>query len=154
MPESHPMPASLAGIAALSAAWRPFKLALPMLAVAIVPPLAQAWLSAARATFPDGPAGWSTRVRRRLLTAALHLIQPLARLRGRLNEGLTPWRHRGTPGPTPLWPLTASISADQAREQDPRLRVMEADRRVGGACVLRGGRHAPGDLGVRGGFFG
>jgi len=154
MPEWHLMTASLAGIAALSAAWRPFKLAFPLLAVAIVPPVAQAWLSAARAAFPDGPAGWSTRLRRRLLTAALHLIQPLARLRGRLNEGLTPWRRRGTPGPTPLWPVTASIWSDQARDQDQRLRTMEADLRVEGACVLRGGRHDPWDLEVRGGFFG
>src|SRR5438105_3357632 len=154
MPEWHLITASLAGIAALSAAWRPFKLAFPLLAVAIVPPVAQAWLSAARAAFPDGPAGWSTRLRRRLLTAALHLIQPLARLRGRLNEGLTPWRRRGTPGPTPLWPVTASIWSDQARDQDQRLRTMEADLRVEGACVLRGGRHDPWDLEVRGGFFG
>ena len=154
MPEWHLMTASLAGIAVLSTVWRPFKLALPMLAVAIVAPLAQAWLSAARAPFPGGPVRWSTRLRRRLLTAALHLIQPLARLRGRLNEGLTPWRHRGIAGPTPLWPVTASIWTDQAGEQDQRLRTLEADLRAEGACVLRGGRHAPWDLGVRGGFFG
>ena len=154
MPEWHLMTAILAGLAALSTAWRPFKLALPMLAVAIVAPVAQAWLSAARAPFPGGPVRWSTRLRRRLLTAALHLIQPLARLRGRLNEGLTPWRHRGIAGPTPLWPVTASIWTDQAGEQDQRLRTLEADLRAEGACVLRGGRHAPWDLGVRGGFFG
>src|SRR5205823_1189225 len=154
MPEWHLMTAILAGLAALSTAWRPFKLALPMLAVAIVAPVAQAWLSAARAPFPGGPVRWSTRLRRRLLTAALHLIQPLARLRGRLTEGLTPWRHRGIAGPTPLWPVTASIWTDQAEEQDQRLRTLEADLRAEGACVLRGGRHAPWDLGVRGGFFG
>src|SRR5207237_263040 len=146
--------AILAGLAALSTAWRPFQPALPRLAVAIVAPVAQAWLMAARAPCPGGPVRWSTRLRRRLLTAALHLIQPLARLRGRLNEGLTPWRHRGIAGPTPLWPVTASIWTDQAGEQDQRLRTLEADLRAEGACVLRGGRHAPWDLGVRGGFFG
>jgi len=154
MPEWHLMTATLAGIAALSAAWRPFKLALPLLVVAIVPPVAQAWLSAARAVFPDIPADWSTRLRRRLLTAALHLIQPLARLRGRLNEGLTPWRRRGTPGPTPLWPVTVSIWTDGAQEQEQRLRALEADLRAEGACVLRGGRHDRWDLEVRSGFFG
>src|SRR5439155_1317487 len=75
-------------------------------------------------------------------------------LGGRLNEGLTPWRHRGIAGPTPLWPVTASLWTDQAGEQDQRLRTLEADLRAEGACVLRGGRHAPWDLGVRGGFFG
>jgi GT2 family glycosyltransferase len=155
MPEWHLMTASLAAIAGLSVVWQPFRLALPLLLVAILPPLAQAWLSAARARFPDLPApGWSTRVRRRLLTAALHLVQPLARLRGRLSEGLTPWRRHGTPALAPLWPVTASIWTEHREEQDQRLRSMEAGLRAEGACVLRGGRHDRWDLEVRGGFFG
>src|SRR3989449_72836 len=121
MPEWHLMTASLAGIAALSVAWRPFKLALPLLVAAMVLPVAQAWVSAVRARFPDEPAPWSARVRRRLLTAALHLIQPLARLRGRLTEGLTPWRRRGTPRPAPLWPVTGAIWSERWQEQDQRL---------------------------------
>ncbi len=155
MPEWYLMIASLATIAAFSAVWRPFQLAVPLLAVAIVPPLAQAWLSAMRASFPDLPAArWPTRVRRRLLTALLHLAQPLARLRGRLKEGLTPWRRRGTPAPAPLWPVTTSIWTEHREEQDQRLRTMEAGLRAEGACVLRGGRHDRWDLEVRGGFFG
>src|SRR5213595_1906452 len=155
MPEWYLMIASLATIAAFSAVWRPFQLAVPLLAVAIVPPLAQAWLSAMRASFPDMRAApWPTRVRRRLLTALLHLAQPLARLRGRLKEGLTPWRRRGTPAPAPLCPVTTSIWTEHREEQDQRLRTMEAGLRAEGACVLRGGRHDRWDLEVRGGFFG
>ncbi len=154
MPEWHLMTASLAGIAALSVAWRPFKLALPLLVAAMVLPVAQAWLSAVRARFPDEPAPWSARVRRRLLTAALHLIQPLARLRGRLTEGLTPWRRRGTPRPAPLWPVTGAVWSERWQEQDQRLHAMEEGLRADGACVLRGGRHARWDLEVRSGFFG
>jgi GT2 family glycosyltransferase len=155
MPEWYLMIASLATIAAFSEVWRPFKLAVPLLAVAIVPPLAQAWLSALRASFPDTPpAPWPTRVRRRLLTALLHLAQPLARLRGRLNEGLTPWRRHGTPGLAPLWPVTTSIWTEYRREPDQRLKEMEEGLRAEGACVLRGGRHDRWDLEVRGGFFG
>ena len=154
MPEWHLMTASLAAIAALSVAWRPFKLALPLLVCAVVPPIAQAWLSGVRARFDDGPARWSVRLRRRLLTAALHVMQPIARLRGRLNEGLTPWRRRGTPRPAPLWPVTASVWSEQWQEQEQRLRAMEAGLRADGASVLRGGRHARWDLEVRGGFFG
>jgi len=155
MPEWHLMTASFAAIAGLSVVWQPFKLALPFLLVTIVAPLAQAWLSAARAAFPDLPApGWSTRVRRRALTAALHLMQPLARLRGRLSQGLTPWRRHGSPALAPLWPVTASIWTQHRAEQDQRLRSMEAGLRAEGACVLRGGRHDRWDLEVRGGFFG
>ncbi len=155
MPEWHLMTASFAAIAGLSVAWRPFKLALPLLAVAHGPPRAPAWLSAARARFPDAPApGRLARFRRRALTAALHLIQPLARLRGRLHEGLTPWRQRGTPALAPLWPVTASIWTAHPADQQERLKVMEARLRADGACVLRGGRHDRWDLEVRSGFFG
>jgi hypothetical protein len=155
MPEWHLMIASLATIAAFSEVWRPFKLAVPLLAVAIVPPLAQAWLSAMRASFPDTPpAPWPTRMRRRLLTALLHLAQPLARLRGRLKEGLTPWRRHGTPALAPLWPVTTSIWTEHRQEPDQRLKEMEEGLRAEGACVLRGGRHDRWDLEVRGGFFG
>src|SRR2546429_9959848 len=69
MPEWHLMTASLAGIAALSAVWRPFKLAVPLLVAAMVAPLAQARLSAARPPFPGAPVRRPTRRRRRLLTA-------------------------------------------------------------------------------------
>jgi O-antigen biosynthesis protein len=155
MPEWHLMIASLATIAAFSEVWRPFKLAVPLLAVAVVPPLAQAWLSAMRASFPDTPpAPWPTRLRRRLLTALLHLGQPLARLRGRLKEGLTPWRRHGTPALAPLWPVTTSIWTEHRQEPDQRLKEMEEGLRAEGACVLRGGRHDRWDLEVRGGFFG
>jgi len=155
MPEWYLMIASLVTIAAFSAVWRPFQLAVPLLAVAIVPPLAQAWLSAMRASFPEMRAApWPTRVRRRLLTALLHLAQPLARLRGRLKEGLTPWRRHGTPALAPLWPVTTSIWTEHRQELDQRLKEMEEGLRAEGACVLRGGRHDRWDLEVRGGFFG
>src|SRR2546429_9143694 len=110
MPEWHLMTATLAGIAALSTVWRPFKLALPMLAVAIVAPLAQAWLSAARAPFPGGPVRWSTRLRRRVLAGALAFFHPLGRLRGGPYEGLKPWGPRGSGGPAAPLPPAAPLS--------------------------------------------
>src|SRR2546422_1998158 len=80
------MTAMLAGIAALGVVWSPLRLALPLLVAAILPPIAQACLGGARARFPDAPRGMA-RLARRALTAALHLIQPIARLRGRILEG-------------------------------------------------------------------
>src|SRR2546422_9197170 len=91
---SHLLTGTLAGMAALSLVFEPLKVALPLLIVALVPPVAQAWLNAARASFPEAPHR-AARLTRRLLTAAPPLLQPLARLRGRLKNGLTPWRpHR------------------------------------------------------------
>ena len=154
MPEWHLMTAVLAGIAALGAVWSPLKFTLPLLAAAVLPSLAQAALGGARARFPERGLPWTARLARRLLTAALHFIQPLARLRGRIQEGLTPWRRRCRRRPGPLWPVTAAVWSEHWLDQDQRLRAMETDLRVDGVCVRRGGRVARWDLEVRGGFFG
>src|SRR6184192_3416867 len=153
MPEWHLMTAMLAGIAALGVVWSPLRLALPLLVAAILPPIAQACLGGARARFPDAPRGMA-RLARHALTAALHLIQPIARLRGRILEGLTPWRRRCRRRPGPLLPVTVAVWSEHWLDQDQRLRAMETDLRADGVCVLRGGRDGRWDLEVRGGSFG
>jgi GT2 family glycosyltransferase len=154
MPEWHLMTATLAAIAALAVYWSPLRFATPLLVVAILPPIAQACLGGARARFSDAQHRWSARLARRLLTTVLHLIQPLARLRGRITEGLTPWRRRCPRRPGPVWPVTASVWSERWLEQDRRLRAMEADLRADGVCALRGDRNARWDLEVRGGSLG
>src|SRR5256885_1822723 len=99
MPEWHLMTATLVGIATLSVAWSPLRLALPLGLAAFLPSVAQACLGGARARFDS--RGGMARLARPVLTAALHLIQPIARLRGRVQEGLTPWRRRWPPRPGP-----------------------------------------------------
>src|SRR5439155_26209124 len=117
-------------------------------------PLVQACLSAAHASFPDAPPGSAALLKRRLLTAALHLVQPLARLRGRLKEGLTPWRCRGASQPAPLWPVTTSMWSEHWQHPDQRLNSIAAAIQTEGGCVLRGGEHDRWDLEVRCGFVG
>ncbi len=154
MPEWHLMTVILAGITALSAAWSPLRFALPGLVLAVLVPVTQACVSAARASFPDAPPGRMSRMMRRLLTGALHVLQPIARLRGRLREGLTPWRCHGTLRPAPLWPVTISLWCERWEAPTNRLQTIEATLRSAGACVLRGGPHDRWDLEVRGGFLG
>ncbi len=153
MPEWHLITTALAGMAGLSVAYPPLKLAVPLLIAAMLPPIAQACLSAARVSFPEAPR-CTGRVTRRLLTAALHLLQPIARLSGRVREGLTPWRRRARWGRAPLWPITASIWREHWEPQDKLLRTLEARLRAEGACVLRGAEHDRWDLEVRGGILG
>lgn len=153
MPEWHLVTAVLAGIAVLSVVWSPLKLAAVFLAAAMIPPLAQAWLGGAQARFPAA-ARRVDRLRRRLLTAALHLIQPVARLRGRLEEGLTPWRQRCPVRLGPLWPVTAAVWTEQWVDQDRRLGMMESRLRADGACVVRGEMTTRWDLELRAGCFG
>src|SRR5213079_3331874 len=117
MPEWYLAVAILMALSTVSLIWSPLKLLLPLLLGFVLPPLAQASLSAARASFNDAPPRSAARLKRRLLTAALHLLQPLARLRGRLQYGLAPWR-RGSPGlaaPGPLSGAGATTTAGTSR---------------------------------------
>ncbi len=141
MPEWHLLTATLGAMAGLSIVCEPLKLARLLLIPALVLPIAQAWHSAARVSFPEAPHVVARAIRRGL-TALLHLLQPLARLRGRLKEGLTPWRRHGAVRPAPLWPVTASIWSERWQPQDKRLRELEATLRAAHACVLRGAEHA------------
>ncbi|OLE33199.1 MAG: hypothetical protein AUI36_28620 [Cyanobacteria bacterium 13_1_40CM_2_61_4] len=152
MPEWHLITAILAGITVLSSVWSPLRFALPLLALGVLVPVAQAVVSATRASFPDTTR--ATRLWRRLLTGLLHLVQPIARLRGRLKEGLTPWRCHGSVRPAPLWPVTTALWSEQWRAPGARLHQVEGALRGAGACVLQGGPHDRWDLEVRGGFLG
>src|SRR5213594_239386 len=76
MPEWHLMTGTMMGIAALSVVWSPLRLAVPLFVATLLPSVAQAFLGGARARFPDAPRRRSARLAGRLLTAALHLIQP------------------------------------------------------------------------------
>jgi GT2 family glycosyltransferase len=153
MPEWHLVTMALAAMASLSIVYYPLRLAVPLLVAALVPPVVQACLSAAHVSFAETPHG-APRLMRRVLTAALHLLQPIARLRGRLLEGLTPWRRRARLGRAPLWPVTASLWRERWQPQDTLLHALEARLRAEGACVLRGAEHDRWDLEVRGGILG
>lgn len=153
MPEWHLLTAILAVLAASSVVYRPFAPALPLLVGALALPIAQAAATAARVSFPRRSRGIAE-LTRRLLTAALHVVQPLARLRGRLQEGLTPWRRRAPPGRAPLWPVTASIWSEHWEPQEGRLHALENRLRAERACVLRGDDLDDWDLEVRGGILG
>src|SRR3989449_928524 len=154
MPEWHLAFAFLMGLSALSFVWSPLTLLLPLLIGAALLPLAQAGLSAAHASFPDAPPRRAARLKRRRLLPAPPLLQPPARLRGRLKESLTPWRCRGASQPAPLSPLTTSTWSEHWQAPDRRLNSIATAVQAEGGCVLRGGEHDRWDLEVRCGFLG
>ncbi len=90
----------------------------------------------------------------RSLTALLHLLQPLARLYGRLSCGLAPWRRRGPAIFALPWPRTFAIWFEQWRAPGERLEAIESTLRTAGACVFRGGDFDRWDLEVRGSMLG
>ena len=87
-------------------------LAAPLCALTAGASVAQAVISGARASFTEPRSRMQT-LGLHGLTALLHLLQPLARLRGRLRSALTPWRRHGPGGFA--WPRSRHL-ADVDRE--------------------------------------
>jgi O-antigen biosynthesis protein len=154
MPEWWLVVATLAALSLLGIAWSPLLLALPLLAFVVAAPVAQAVVSARRAVFTSEPKGRWARFRLRALTALLHLVQPMARLRGRLRFGLAPWRRRGWSGFAVPVPQTATVWREEWRAPEDWLGAVEERLREAGAVALRGGDYDRWDLEVRGGLFG
>ncbi len=154
VPEWYLLIAVLAGLSLLGAAWMPLRFALVPLALATLVPLVRAAASAVRVSFAGPPPTAVGRVKRRVLTTVLHLLQPLARLYGRLDYGHTPWRRQGAGDASPPIPGRAALWSEQWRDPGERLRSLEAVLQGDGACVVRGGDFDGWDLEVRGGMLG
>jgi GT2 family glycosyltransferase len=154
MPEWFLFTPALGALTALGYVWWPLLAASPLFVAALAAPLVQAVQSARRAQFTIAPATRAELLRLQLLTAMLHLIQPFARLKGRLRWGLTPWRRRGVRGFALPRVREMSVWSEEWRAGEERLREMESGLREAGACVLRGGDFDRWDLETRGGLFG
>jgi GT2 family glycosyltransferase len=87
--------------------------------------------------------------RLRGLTLALFLLQPVARLTGRLRGGLTPWRRRGESGFAVPWPRRRTVWSEHWRSQTDRLLELEADLRARCMNVVRGSHTDRWDIQVR-----
>lgn len=156
MPEWYLVILILAGLTALGAAWTPLAyVALPLLALAVTVPIAHAASAASRARFSGAARGYSQTIGKRALTALLHLMQPAARLWGRLQHGLTPWRRRdGGGGERMRWVGRAFLWSERWAASEEWVRRIECVLQAQGAVVLRGGHFDRWDLHVRGGLFG
>ena len=154
MPEWYLLLLALAVLSALAQFWPPLALTRPLLVVGASVPVLQSGFNAAQTTF--GRAGRSALqlLGMRLLTALLHLLQPLARLRGRLACGLTPWRRRRPFMLSLPWPHTFGLWFEHWKAPAERLYAIETTLRTAGACVFRGGDFNRWDLEVRGGLLG
>jgi O-antigen biosynthesis protein len=153
MPEWFLCVLTLVGISALGLLWPPLLLALPLLVLTAGASLAQALLSGWRASFASAPRRFGL-LKLRLLTAGLHLVQPLARLTGRLRHGLSPWRRRGASGFTKPWTRSSALWTEDWIAPELRVEAIETALRREGVPVLRGGDFDTWDLEVRGGLHG
>jgi O-antigen biosynthesis protein len=154
MPEWHLVGVALTMLAALGILWKPLLLALPLPVLTVAVSLVQAGLGAAQASFTSAPRSRIARLKLRTLTAFLHLLQPLARLHGRQQYGLAPWRRCTAPGFALPRPRTPTVWTEHWQAPEKRLQAIEAALRADGATVLRGGDYDRWDLEVRGGMWG
>jgi hypothetical protein len=92
------------------------------------------------------------KVRSFALIFFFHLMQPAARLWGRIKHGLTPWRRRNAaltaPGGT-----VATLWSENWRASNVWLNDLERELEKTGAIAGRGGDYDDWDLSVRGGLF-
>ena len=152
MPEFYLLIAALAGLSALGLLWAPLLAALIPLALA----LGGTAIRAVLATSPHARyrPDTSHRATRRALTVTLHALQPLARLAGRLRQGLSPWRRRGErPTGSPLG-RTVTVWSERWLPLEQRLIRLERRLQSQSRAVVRGTEFDRWDLELRGGLFG
>jgi GT2 family glycosyltransferase len=153
MPEWYLIIGFLTGLSALGFLWKPLFWSLVPLAIANLLPLAQALVSARRAQFASQPSRPSVRFGLTALTALLFVVQPIARLRGRMAHGLTPWRKRARSRAS--FPVTRvrKIWSEKWRSPEVWLEKFETVALSLG-FAHRGGDFDDWDLQIRGGLAG
>jgi len=154
-PEWYLMIALLAGMFLLSLGWGASIVVGPILLVAIVLPIAQASISARRANFVAGTRKpWWSLLGLRVVVLVLDLLQPMARLRGRIRGGLTPWRRRGPPARPRYRRLEVTYCRDKREAPEETLRKLQAELSHAGAIARAGGEFDSWDLELSGGPLG
>jgi O-antigen biosynthesis protein len=153
MPEWYLVIALLAVLSGLGALWSPLLAALPLAIAASGLLIGQAIGGARRARRPT-TARRGHHLRSLLLTTFLHMLQPSARLWGRLRSGLTPWRWHGPAARS--FPRSASwmVWSETWHPLESWVAALEEALLESQTVLIRGGDFDRWDLDLRGGLFG
>jgi glycosyltransferase involved in cell wall biosynthesis len=153
-PEWYLIAALLGILVLLGVDWKPLLFAAPLWAAAIGVSVGHAAASGWRARPATPTLGRLAVLRLRLVSALLHVLQPLARLLGRVRWGLTPWRRPCAASPSLPWSNSIALWSEVWESAEDRLRGLESSLKRCGAVVHRGGNFDHWDLQVRGGLLG
>lgn len=153
MPEWYLVILALGWLTLLGTLWPPLLLIAPLFLLSIMAPIAQAILSSKRA-WAWGAASQSASFSLRVLTTLCHVLQPLARLRGRLQHDLTLWRKRGVAGIKLPRSRCFNFWSEQWRSGADRLHGIKDALRATGASITLGHDFADWDIEIRNGTFG
>lgn len=154
MPEWYWVILLLGGLSLLERFWKPMISFLPLFICAVGAPLVQAMTSAVKASIPSSHRGRWEILRLIGLTAFLHLLQPLARLWGRVTHGLTAWRKMGPRNLKLLIPWQDAAWTPHWKQPDERVRALQKSLLEKRMVVVSGGNYDSWDLEVRGGMCG
>jgi cellulose synthase/poly-beta-1,6-N-acetylglucosamine synthase-like glycosyltransferase len=157
MPEWYLLLALLAAVSAYGLFFEPLLFRVPILGMPFAPLLftlsavalvGQAFRSALAALAGvRGSRGYKGRFL--AVMTLLFLVQPAARLAGRLRRGLTPWRRRRVLGFTFPWWRSTSVWSEWWRSPSEWMHLLQEDLRRTDSAVYRGGDYDRWDLEVR-----
>jgi GT2 family glycosyltransferase len=151
MPEWYMAITALGVLTALSVLWLPLLLAFPLFVLAVGISIIQASRNARNAISPKTSGFSIGKLKMHALTTFLHILQPLARLWGRLYYNSGPsWRWREFVFPRLR---TSTIWSEQWQSAEQKLKNIEAMLRENEVIVKRGGDFDRWDLEIRGGIF-
>lgn len=154
MPEWYLLMGALGLLSVSGLLWTKLWLALPIAVAAVAVTVCQAVRGAAKAVFPTRTRSRWQGVQRRSLTTLLFLLQPIARLRGRIRNGLPAWRLRATHDLALPHSRRLTYWTEQWRAPEETLQGLERALRGLGLFIQRGGPFQRWDLEVRGGMIG
>jgi hypothetical protein len=153
LPEWYLVIAFLAMLSLIGLAWEPLLATIPLLLVAAGLSFIQAAMSAVAASSVNVSKPRRDRVKALAFGFTLHLMQPLARLCGRLKYGLHPWRRRGTPNLALPRARTVSIWSEVWRSTEDWLGHLQSRLRSEGTVGFAGGGYDNWDLEIQGGML-
>jgi hypothetical protein len=146
--------AGLGCIAVFGILWAPLLLAFPPFLAGVLAVLwravASGWQAHSRVA---GRSAFET-FQRRELTATLFLLQPVARLAGRLRNGLSPWRRRLRPNAAWPRPRTVEVWSEFWRQPHDFIQLLQDALAARGGYVRSGGPFDRWDLDLRAGPLG
>jgi hypothetical protein len=154
MPEWYLIIFGLVGLSLLGLLWRPLLWSAPLAVAAFAMLLAQAVYNGIDSSFADEPLTPFGRGMRHAVTSLLYLLQPAARLAGRLRHGLSPWRRLGQPSYALPRRRIHHLWSERWQPLERRLETLKASLRQLGAVVRTGGDFDGWDIDVRGGLTG
>ncbi len=141
-------------LAVLGLAWSPLLLAAAVALTLVGGLCARVVKKAWRACRTEAVHGWRSLAESFALTSLLHLLQPLARLVGRIQAGLAPWR-RSTDTPRLVWPVRhLSLWSETWRPIEDWMGSLQRRVQEAGLVVRRGGAYDRWDLEARSGPLG